>query len=111
MTFKNASEKNIIEKRPNFLIIGAQKAGTTWLHRMLNQHPDIFFPEQKELHHFSNQDRAIFWGLKGYVEKYFASVKPKNALVKQPLTICGVLRQSPSGIAPLIKIAFICPNG
>jgi len=27
---------------PNFLIIGAQKAGTTWLARNLEKHPDIF---------------------------------------------------------------------
>jgi hypothetical protein len=35
---------------PTFLGIGAQKAGTTWLHRMLSLHPDIGMPEQKELH-------------------------------------------------------------
>lgn len=29
---------------PDFLIIGAQKAGTTWLKRNLDQHPDIYMP-------------------------------------------------------------------
>lgn len=34
----------------NFLGIGAQKAGTTWLYEMLRLHPDISFPSGKELH-------------------------------------------------------------
>ncbi len=37
---------------PHFLGIGAQKAGTTWLHENLQCHPEIFLPEPKELHHF-----------------------------------------------------------
>jgi hypothetical protein len=38
---------------PNFVLIGAAKAGTTSLHRWLGQHPDIFVPRQKELHFFA----------------------------------------------------------
>lgn len=34
----------------SFLCIGAQKAGTTWLHEMLNRHPNLALPEQKEIH-------------------------------------------------------------
>jgi hypothetical protein len=34
---------------PDFLIIGAQKCGTTWLHRHLSVHPDIFMPRDKDL--------------------------------------------------------------
>src|SRR5690242_2778353 len=37
---------------PNFLIIGAGKAGTTALHRYLKQHPQIFMSEPKELSFF-----------------------------------------------------------
>lgn len=37
---------------PHFLGIGAQKAGTTWLYRMLGRHPDIWLPPIKELHYF-----------------------------------------------------------
>ena len=36
----------------DFLIIGAQKAGTTSLHRYLRQHPAVFMPEQKDLPFF-----------------------------------------------------------
>lgn len=40
------------EIKPNFLVIGAQRAGTTWLYECLREHPDIYLPEQKELHYF-----------------------------------------------------------
>lgn len=38
---------------PDFLGIGVQKGGTTTLQRLLEQHPDLFLPKQKELHYFS----------------------------------------------------------
>jgi hypothetical protein len=37
---------------PDFLIIGAQKAGTTWLDRNLRRHPQIWLPPEKEMHFF-----------------------------------------------------------
>ena len=40
---------------PDFLVIGAQKAGTTWLHRNLSGHPEIWMP-RNEVHYF---DRKI----------------------------------------------------
>ncbi len=40
----------------NFLGIGAQKSGTTWLHRMLRQHPEIYLPKgRKELMFFDDE--------------------------------------------------------
>lgn len=38
---------------PNFLILGAAKAGTTALYSYLRQHPDIFMPDKKEPGFFS----------------------------------------------------------
>lgn len=40
---------------PNFLGIGAQKAGTTWLHAMLSLHEEIWLPHLKELHYFDRK--------------------------------------------------------
>jgi hypothetical protein len=37
---------------PDFLGIGAQKAGTTWLSRNLQLHPQIWIPPVKEIHYF-----------------------------------------------------------
>ncbi len=42
---------------PDFLIIGAQKAGTTWLHRNLQAHPGIWMPKEKELHYFDEKTK------------------------------------------------------
>ncbi len=45
---------------PDFLGIGAQKAGTTWLAESLRRHPAVFLPERKELHWFDNKwDRPL----------------------------------------------------
>ena len=49
---------------PNFLIIGAQKSGTSWLAKMVRQHPDIFMPAKKELHFFNlkeNYKKGMDW--------------------------------------------------
>lgn len=39
---------------PNLLIIGAQKSGTTWLHRSLAKSPQIFGSQVKELSFFTS---------------------------------------------------------
>lgn len=42
---------------PNFLVLGAQKSGTTWLFEQLRHHPRIFASAPKELHYFSSLER------------------------------------------------------
>jgi hypothetical protein len=37
---------------PDFLCIGAQKAGTTWLYQNLRAHPELWLPPEKEIHYF-----------------------------------------------------------
>jgi hypothetical protein len=47
---------------PNFLLIGAEKAGTTALSRFLRQHPDVCFSRPKETWFFNRRyDRGIKW--------------------------------------------------
>ncbi len=38
---------------PDFVGIGAQKAGTTWLYHNLRAHPEIWMPPRKEIHYFN----------------------------------------------------------
>ncbi|WP_428929896.1 sulfotransferase family protein [Marinibacterium sp. SX1] len=40
-------------RSPDFLCIGAQKSGTTWLHANLTHHPRIWMPPVKELQYFN----------------------------------------------------------
>lgn len=39
---------------PNFICIGAQRSGTTWLYRNLATHPSLWLPPVKELHFFGS---------------------------------------------------------
>lgn len=39
---------------PDFLCIGAQKAGTTWLYKNLRHHREIWLPPIKEIHYFDH---------------------------------------------------------
>jgi len=43
-------------RKPNFLIIGAQKGGSTWLYDVLASHHEVFLPKKVELLHFSNKN-------------------------------------------------------
>lgn len=47
---------------PDFLGVGAQKAGTTWIHAQLAGHPGLFLPAQKEVHFWNReQARGLDW--------------------------------------------------
>ena len=41
---------------PDFVIIGAQKSGTTWLGARLAEQPAIFLPRPFEVHFFDRND-------------------------------------------------------
>ncbi len=57
---------------PNFLVVGAQKAGTTSLHHFLQAHPEIYLPEQKETKFFVH-DRFYEKGIRHYEQTYFSA--------------------------------------
>ena len=47
---------------PDFLVLGAQKAGTTSLGVFLHAHPDVFWTPRPELHFFDRDyDRGLSW--------------------------------------------------
>lgn len=48
-------------KKPDFVGVGAQRAGTSWLYHALNAHPEIFLP-LKEVHFFDEKfDEGLDW--------------------------------------------------
>jgi hypothetical protein len=50
--------------RPSFLVIGAQKSGTTSLHRYLDAHPAVLCARPKEVHYFNiNYFQRLAWYL------------------------------------------------
>lgn len=63
---------------PNLFIVGAPKCGTTAWYEYLRQHPDIFFPEEKEPHYFA-ADLPGFQTVKSetdYLELYASANTP-----------------------------------
>lgn len=47
---------------PDFLVVGTQKGGTTTLHDLLLQHPQVYLPPCKEVHYFSlNYQHGAEW--------------------------------------------------
>ncbi len=63
---------------PDFLIIGAQKCGTTSLYRYLIKHPNIIPAVKKGIHFFDNQfSNDIQW----YLEQLNFELKKDNLLI------------------------------
>ena len=67
------------------MVIGAQKAGTTWLHANLSTHPQVVFPPLKELFFFNEIDAGIPTSLLGRkLNNHWLNIKWKK-IVKQEL--------------------------
>jgi len=49
------------EMFPDFLGIGAQRTGTTWLWENLRRHPGIWMPPRKEIHYFERSTSYPFY--------------------------------------------------
>lgn len=64
---------------PNFLVVGAQKAGTTSLHNYLQAHPDIYLPPQKETKFFVHE-RHYSKGIGFYESAYFSERTVESAV-------------------------------
>jgi hypothetical protein len=63
---------------PNFLLIGAQKAGTTSLFEYLGSHPQVFMPRYKEPNFFVteyNWSRGLEW-----YQQWFQAAGPASAI-------------------------------
>ncbi|MDF0714774.1 sulfotransferase [Muricauda sp. 334s03] len=66
VTSRNKNHKTKMSVFPNFLIVGAAKAGTSTIARCLGQHPSVFMPIRKECRYFSMMD-GNFQGPKDYL--------------------------------------------
>lgn len=59
----------------DFIVIGAQKSGTTSLFEYLRQHPELHLPPSKEAPYFSH-DRVYERGWEQYLDTHFAGADP-----------------------------------
>ena len=47
---------------PDFIIVGAQRSGTTSLYRYISEHPDVIPAIRKEIHYFDlNYEKGVNW--------------------------------------------------
>lgn len=61
-------------RKPNFLIVGAAKCGTTSLFEYLRRHPDVYMPACKELSYFAGKDEANAGTFNDYL-KFFSNAR------------------------------------
>jgi len=79
---------------PDFLGIGAQKAGTTWLHQNLQHHPELYFPPRiKEIRFFDARFHMS-------VARYAAFFEPAGRRVTGDIT-------PGYGALPISRIRFV----
>lgn len=69
--------KTASNNRVDFLIIGAQKAGTTSLFKWLSAHPRIYMPAQKEVEFF-HDDKKFAKGAEWYLKEFFNETGSKT---------------------------------
>jgi hypothetical protein len=90
--------------RPSFLGIGAQKCASTWVHNILDDHPEIFMSDPKELDFFSHHyNRGFRW-----YERHFSKAGSARAVGEvSPSYFCDP--SAPDRVAayhPAIKIVL-----
>lgn len=96
---------------PNFLVIGAQRSGTTSLFQVLRRHPQVFIPDLKEVNYFFH-DNHYRRGV-DYYQSVFAAVPPGAQAVGEasPGYICkpGVAQRIQE-LLPAVKLIAVLRN-
>ena len=105
---KIISAKFLHISMPNFLGIGAQKAGTTWLYENLKQHPEIYLTKQKELHYFDKKlNDSLFSYSRHFINglgKVKGEITPAYSILPVE-KICLIKR-----IMPRVKLILLLRN-
>ena len=93
---------------PDFLGVGVQKAGTTWLSENMRCHPEMYLPEEKELEFFSPKFDK---GLKYYSDKFKDSgAKFKGEISPNYCTLREEVIQYMQSLIPDAKIILLLSN-
>ncbi|MFH2127241.1 MAG: sulfotransferase domain-containing protein [Pseudomonadota bacterium] len=96
---------------PNFLIIGAQRSGTTSLFQVLRRHPQVFIPDVKEVNFFFH-DNHYRRGVE-YYQSVFGEASPSALAVGEasPGYICkpGVAQRIYE-LLPSVKLVAVLRN-
>lgn len=92
----------------NFMCIGAQKAGTTWLYEQLRADSRIAFPAGKEVHYWdglrTSQPVAWYLGLFSDPNRINGDITPAYSILEDE-TVAEISR-----VCPSTKVVFILRN-
>jgi hypothetical protein len=91
----------VTKKQLDFLVIGAQKAGTTSLFEYLRRHPELCLPKAKEVPFFSHEHIYVR-GWEDYLGKIlpFADPAAKWGTVTPHYMVGGLYQTTPNGTKP-----------
>lgn len=104
------SVKTLVGRLPDFLVIGAMKAGTTSLYHYLRAHPQVFMPAIKAPEFFvaeSNWGRGVEWYAKLFAPagtQVAAVGEASNAYAKYPFHL-GVPERM-AGCIPDVRLIY-----
>lgn len=90
----------------DFIGIGAQKGGTTWLYHQLGRHPQIAFPGGKEVHFWDRVDPAL-------ASRWLAALEPATRATPDGRPVrCGEITPAYSTLAPatIATLRQTCPD-
>jgi Sulfotransferase family len=76
-TYHESKGGQHVPHNPNFIYIGPDKAGSSWLHEVLIRHESIFMPPAKDLYFF---DRYYNHGLPWYLD-HFDGAGPQHTVI------------------------------
>lgn len=102
---------------PKLLGIGAQKAGTSWLHTTFGQHPDMWVPPFKELHFFDHKfvpenRRWTEWHIRKNVGQTRESWEQQGSLTAERIEYLDKIMERPMFNGQWYKHIFsMCPDG
>lgn len=95
---------------PDFLGLGAQKAGTTWLQEMLSLHPDILFPAGKEVHFWNREHhRGLRWYLDLFAERVAIGVQQGEITPAYAILEAERIREI-RRILPQVRLFYVLRN-
>lgn len=97
--------------KPNFIIGGVQKSGTTFLTNLLNSHPEIHIIKRNMAHAYFDDDRVFKNGEQWYKSLFIETEKlEKNVVIGQTSADCAFNPNSIKRIMdfnPRTKLIFI----
>jgi len=97
---------------PNFIIVGAQKSGTTTLYDILAQHNDIYLSSTKESKFFVDEEKYNR-GIEFYSNEYFSNYNGEKAIGEidpEYIFFEDVPRRLRYDISSNLKLIFILRN-